>query len=289
MLLIESILSAQIEDLSVDKETTIVDLKVMPSATDATIKTTDVAHWVRYDAAIPADKLFLFLPGTNGVPVKGPRKLFETAIQEGHKVINLSYINQPAVARICRGENLENDESCAKNFRTQRVFGTQLTTLIPDESQDAIIPRLTKLLTYLIKYDKEGDWEKFMENDTPKWSEIIVTGQSQGGGMAAFIAKQKLVYRIVTFSGGWDYSAKNKIANWYSDKSVTPLDRWFGTYHVEEPMASTIDATYKEMGIPAQHIYSLDKEVPSNRKAHSQAIRNIGYKDLWIALLQTTN
>ena len=54
-----------------------------------------------------------------------------------------------------------------------------------------------------------------LENGEPKWSEIALAGQSQGGGMSAFIAKDHVVARVIDFSGGWDYSAKGKIAKWY--------------------------------------------------------------------------
>ncbi len=126
-----------------------------------------------------------------------------------YKVINLSYINQPAVARICKDENLKNDVDCTKKFRTQRVFGTQLTSLIPDKPQDAIINRFTKLLLFLKENDKKGNWDLHLNGNTPNWESITVSGQSQGGGIAAFIAKKIKVNRIITFSGGWDFSNVN--------------------------------------------------------------------------------
>ncbi len=281
-------LNAQ-ETPTVEIKNTIVELKIKPSATDSTIVATDVAHWVRYDSTKLKNKLFLFLPGTNGIPVRGPKKLFDTAIELGYPVINLSYINQPAVARICRGENLIADAKCAEKFRTQRVFGTQVTPLIQDEPQDAIVPRLTKLLQYLVKFDKKGNWNNYLENGAPKWNEIIVTGQSQGGGMAAFIAKKKLVHRMISFSGGWDYAAKNKIAGWYANESITPAERWFGTYHAEEPKAETIDASYVAMEIPKDQIFRLTKKVREGRRAHGEAIRNTTYKELWVKLLTTAS
>lgn len=277
---------AQNDSVRISTETAVIDFKIKPSITDPTITAFDIEHWVLYNRNTSKGKLFLFLPGTNGIPVRGPKKLFKTVVEQGYQVINLSYINQPAVARMCKGENLEKDSECAEKFRTQRIFGTQLTDLIPDEPQDAIIPRLTKLLNYLAKFDKEGNWDAYLKDGTPKWSEITVSGQSQGGGMSAFIAQRKLVDRIITFSGGWDYSAPGAIATWYAGESVTPADRWYGSYHVEEPKAEVIDETLRAMKVPADHIYGLNKEIPKGRKAHSQAIRNTVYKELWIELFE---
>ena len=40
--------------------------------------------------------------------------------------------------------------------------------------------------------------------------QIVVTGQLQGGRMAAFIAQREIVARVITFSGGWDFAVKVK-------------------------------------------------------------------------------
>ncbi|WP_372755855.1 hypothetical protein [Labilibaculum sp.] len=262
-----------------------IEFTVKPSTTDSTIKASDYPHLVMYDASIPQAKLFLFLPGTNGIPEKGPKELFKTAIQQGYRVINLSYINKQAVAGVCKGENLVNDCDCTEKFRTQRVFGTKMTTLIPDEPQDAIVHRLTKLIMYLNKIDEKGNWDMYLENGSINWNIITVAGQSQGGGMAAFIAKRELVNRVITFSGGWDFSKKSKIAKWYFNTSITPPERWFGTYHSQEPRASVIDETYRAMDIPENHIYPLNLKIREGKRAHGEGIRNIIYKELWIEIL----
>ena len=263
----------------------ITTFKIKPSATDERITEGDVEHLIMYDASNKQEKLFLFLPGTNGIPERGPKKLFKTAIDQGYRVINLSYLNSLAVARICRGDTLEKDSKCTENFREQRVFGNQNTTLIPDQPQDAIVSRFTALLKYLIMFDPEGNWDVYLDNGIPKWSKITVSGQSQGGGMAAFIAKRVLVDKIITFSGGWDYAAKGIIADWYSYKSVTPLEKWYGFYHVKEPKAIDIEKTYKAMNIPSLHIFALDLSVREGKRAHGEGIRNTVYTQLWIDVL----
>lgn len=261
------------------------EFKIKPSLTDATITQGDIEHLVIYDASNKEEKLFLFLPGTKGIPVKGPRKLFETAISQGYRVINLSYLNALAVAKICKGENLKNDIECTEKFREQRVFGTQKTSLIPDKPQDAIVPRFTKLLQYLVANDPKGNWETYIDNDIVRWDKITVTGQSQGGGMAAFIAKNIKVNKIITFSGGWDYTAKDTIARWYHKESITPLDRWYGFYHIKEPKAIDIAKTYKAMQIPTSQVYALDLPIREGKRAHGEGIRNTVYTQLWVDIL----
>jgi hypothetical protein len=266
-----------------------VVLKIKPSQTDSRIRVADTPHYIAYNKEVKQGRLFLFMPGTGGIADRGPNELFATAIQQGYRVINLSYINTPAVAQICRGQVLIDNPDCAEHFRAKRIYGNMDTTLIMDEPQESILNRFTKLLIYLAENDKEGNWSYYLEKGSPKWAQIVVSGQSQGGGMAAFIAKRESVARVVIFSGGWDYSSKNTIAKWYYGKSKTPLDRWYGTYHVLEPQAKTIDETYKAMNIPNNHIFPFNLEPPRGRSAHANGVRNTGYKDQWIRLLGSGN
>lgn len=279
--LLSSCAAAQDAETVAPSEPIIREFMIVPSVTDSRISLANDPHLIMYDVNAPQGKLLLFLPGTNGVPERGPKNLFKAAVEQGYRVINLAYNTKQAVARICRGETLANDSDCTEKMRTQRVFGDQLMTLIPDEPQDAIVNRLEKLLTHLASTDADGGWDAYLENGQPNWDIISVTGQSQGGGMAAFIAKKIEVNRVIDFSGGWDFSAPKTIAKWYYNDSVTPPERWYGTYHSQEPMAQTIDETYKAMGIPESQIYSLNKDVQEGRKAHSQGVRNINYSDMW--------
>lgn len=267
----------------------IVIFKIKPSDTDSTIKTFNSPHFIEYNSFAKQGKLLLFLPGTGGVAENGPDDFFTTAIQQGYRVINLSYINTPAVSTTCRGENLANDSYCAEEFRIKRIYGTNTTSLIPDEPQDAIMNRFTKLLVYLANFDKQGNWGMYLENGIPKWDQIVLSGQSQGGGMAAFIAKRVLVARVITFSGGWDFSGRSKIAGWYFQKSATPSERWYATYNIAERAAETIAETYKAMAIPDNHIYPLSLKVRTGRHAHGEGIRNTAYKPQWIEILGIGN
>lgn len=267
----------------------ITKLEIKPSATDPTIKAADTAHLVLYDPNVKQGKLLLYMPGTNGVSTKGPTKLFATAIQQGYRVINLSYINFPAGVTTCVGQALADDPDCIEKFRIKRIYGDDITSLIPDKPQDAIMNRFTKLLIHLTKVDKKGNWEIYLENGTPKWEEIVLTGQSQGGGMAAYIAKHTRVAKVISFSGGWDQSSKGQIAKWYFANSATPVERWYGVYHVEEPTAHLILASYKAMNIPSKHIYPLSLTVKQGRKAHGEGISNAAYTQQWIEMLGKGN
>jgi hypothetical protein len=165
-----------------------VELSVKPSQTDAAIVQGDDPHVVRYESTCKSANLLLFLPGTNGEPSAGPIEFYRTAVAQKYRLISLSYIDTPAVAQVCTAAR--GDPLCAEKFRQKRVFGEDITALISDTPADSIVNRLTKLLQYLAATDASGGWSQYLYNGRPQWERIAVAGQSQGGGMAAFIAKR---------------------------------------------------------------------------------------------------
>lgn len=275
-------------------------LHVKPSATNAAIHAWDTTHVVYYDAAITSNRILLWMAGTNGTPLAVPADLINTALAQGYRVIALSYMTVPAVSQICIGAQLNADIDCAEHYRRRRVYGDNTFTLIPDEPQDAIIPRLSKLLQWLNKNDAVGKWSTYLAADgtTPKWSMIAVSGQSQGGGMAEFIGQHESVARVLSFSGGWDYSnaREKKIAGWYAKPSVTPMEKWFATYNVNEIAAKEIREISMALRIPADQIFALDQPLLNPNAAasaanpyHGDGIRNTVYKPIWLRMLGRGN
>lgn len=270
-------------------------VRVKPSQTNAAIHAWDTTHVVFYDPTIRSNKLLLWMAGTNGTPLSVPTALFNTALAQGYRIIALSYITVPAISQVCVRDMLDANVDCAETFRRKRVYGDNTFPTIPDQPQDAIIPRLVHLLQWLAKNDAGGNWGKYLTADgsKPNWASIAVTGQSQGGGMAEFIAKTETVARVISFSGGWDYSdsRSRKIAGWYTKKSATPMDRWFATYNTNENAAKTLGEICTALQIPASHIFALDKPLlnPSAPAAnanpyHGDGIRNPVYQPIWITM-----
>ena len=259
-------------------------LSIPPSATDARIATTDPPHVVVYDRSAKAGTILLFLAGTGGRP-PGPVRFLNTAVARGYRVVSLSYDDTPAVAQVCTGKVLRDDPDCAQTFRERRIYGEPAIAPIDDAPQDAIVNRFTKLLQYLATSDSAGHWNQYLNAATPDWNRVAVAGQSQGGGMAEFIAQREMVARVVVFSGGWDRSGRAKIAHWYSAKNLTPPDRWFAAYNAAEPMASLISLTYAALQIPQDHVFTLDLPVRPGVTAHADGIGNPAYQGTWEKML----
>lgn len=263
--------------------------EIKPSRTDTSIKNADEPHLVLYNPKTTQGKLMVYLPGTGGIAAKGPEDYFNTVVEQGYRLISLSYNDEPSAAEVCNGRSLVEDSNCAEKFHWRRIYGEGPFDKIKDQPQDAIIPRLVKLLKYLTEKDKKGNWEYYFNNGKLRWGDIAFSGQSQGGGMAEFIAKHESVYKIISFSGGWDWSLDGRIANWYSSKNKTPPDVWFGTYNVKETNGGVLLKQYKATGIPNGHIYAFDLPVGKGTTPHTDGIRNLAYRPQWIEMLGRGN
>jgi hypothetical protein len=259
-------------------------LEISPAKTDARIDAADPPHVVMYDPATKPGNVLLFLPGTGGKP-PGPVMFLRTAVARGYRVISLAYDDTPAVAQVCRGAKLRQYPDCAELFRQERIYGDASDAPIRTAPQDTILNRLVKLLEYLASTDPQGGWNQYVQNGSPVWNRIALSGQSQGGGMAEFIAQRVAVARVIIFSGGWDRYSAQEIARWYFAKPATPADRWFATYNKAEPMASVIPQTYTALGIPASQTFALDKPLADGDSAHADGVDNPAYRDLWITML----
>jgi hypothetical protein len=258
-------------------------LRVAPQATDARLAADEAPHWVVYDPAV-AEPLFVWLPGTNGQPANGPKGLFAAVRAAGYRLVGISYLDDQAVSQVCVGPRLRAHPNCAAAFRQQRVWGNATAAPIADKPEDAIVPRLTRLLKHLAEQEPAGQWAGYLDGDEPRWSRIVLAGQSQGGGMAAYLAKTRAVAGVLMFSGGWDKDASSDVARWYRQPSVTPPERWHATYHVLEPQADTMARVYATLGIPKAQVHALDLPVVK-RTPHGEGIGNPAYAELWQQML----
>jgi dienelactone hydrolase len=272
-------------------------IKVKPSKLDQSVRMADDPHIVFYDPKVKNNKILLWLTGTGGTTKHVPELFINTALESGYRVIALSFISEPGVSQVCIGDTLNSDTDCAAEFRRMRIYGTPAFSLIPDKPQDAIVPRLTKLLQSLSKSDLQGGWSAYLKNENPDWNKIAIAGQSQGGGMAEFIAQNNSIDRVISFSGGWDYSdsKEKKIAGWYFNKSKTPVEKWYAAYHIDEVAAKSLIEICTALKIPKDHIFALDKKIDfslenpnkGNKKNpyHTEGIKNTIYKPVWQTML----
>jgi hypothetical protein len=260
---------------------------IKPSATDPAIHRFDSPNYILFNANTGSDaNLLVFLPGTNGKP-PGPVRFLRAAADAGYRVISLAYNDTPAVNVYCPRRP---DPDCAEKFRRMRIYGdgTVINPAINNTAAESIVNRLVQLLQFLGRREPKRKWSDYLENGAPKWGRIALAGQSQGAGMAAFIAKRHEVARVILFSSPWDFVVTDgnvrRLATWLSAPSKTPPQRWYGGYHEQENMAGLIARAYAALRIPPDHIRVFQLGLrPALQRAgnrnpfHGQGIRNLAH------------
>lgn len=229
---------------------------IASSTTHPTITRFNDPHYIALDPAHDrADApLVLFMAGTGGKPREMP--FFPALLRAGHRVISVSYNTGEAIQQVCPNNP---DTDCAAKARQKRLYGTNTINVIDDEPQDAIVPRLVWLLKYLDREYPREQWGRYLTDDTIHWGRVIVTGQSQGAGMAAYLAQEHAVARAVLFSSPWDsFGGKGgrspTLAPWLSRPSATPHTRWYAGYHGKENTAPLIARAYAALRVPEANV-----------------------------------
>lgn len=221
-----------------DEPVPLVKHLIAPQATDPAIDRALADHYVWLDPAARANrKLLVFLPGTNNVPA-GWQLLEQEAARLGYHVIGLMYQNDVGVDVTCRSSP---DPDCSGNMRMEIIDGIDRSSLVTVTPANSIDNRLAKLLVYLDDQFPTEGWSRFLEHGEPKWSQIAVSGQSQGAGQAALIGKIRHVNRVVMFSGPPDARVPEETDAWVSI-GRTPAAKYFGLFHKRDHLVVGIRA-----------------------------------------------
>ena len=218
-----------------------------PQTTDPAIDKALDNHYVWLDTTVRANhKLFVFLPGRGQRPA-----MFQLVQQEaarlGYHVIGLMYPNSVSVTTVCGGQPDPN--ACYENLHLEILDGIDRSAFVDVNEANSIDNRLTKLLQYLAaRYPEEG-WSRFLVDDKPKWTQIAISGHSQGGAQAAIIAKVYVVARVVLFSSVVD-SIGRHAPSWVATH-VTPSERYWGLAHDRDGHFPPIRASWDSLGMAA--------------------------------------
>jgi predicted esterase len=244
----------------------LVVYEIKPSVTDSAIHRFNEPNVVVFDRSRESgSQLVVFMPGTDGKPGNA-MDLLRVVASQGYRVIGLEYDDSPAVIQVCPRK----PPSCSGDFRRKRIFGDGVSDVVDNTAAESIVNRFAKLLRYLDQTYPTANWSEYLREDAPDWSRIVISGLSQGAGMAAYIAQREPVARVVLFSSPWDYTlASHSLAPWIAEPSVTPPERWFAEYHRRENTADLIAQAYAVLRIPAEHIRIFDLDLPAGYHAHS--------------------
>jgi hypothetical protein len=226
-------------------------------------------------AAQRAHRLFLYIVGS-GISETTAQEISYEGARRGYHVIVIAYRNYEAVVPLCARSV---DHECTAKIRGEILTGEDLTPLVTVAPQDALEPRLQKLLVYLrTTYPTEG-WGDFLHGDAVDWSTITAAGHSQGAGHVALLAKRHALARAVMISGVADVTFTGKPAPWLARPNLTPVDRQYGFGNVDDatvPMP-VADASWQTIGLIGP-LTSVDGKTPDFGGSHrlSTAVRPKG-------------
>jgi len=194
--------------------------EVWAIATDNNISLEALPHQVFINTdCVQNEKLLLHLVGSFDNPAS-TTYFPALAANNGFKVINLKYENGTAAFTAC-GNSADMD--CYTHFREEIIFGADVSETVEVDFAHSIMNRLQKLLIHLSAEHPTENWDLFLNaSEEIDWSNIVVSGHSQGGGHAAFIAKEFEVERVLMFASPNDYSAFfDSPALWLDNPSQT--------------------------------------------------------------------
>ena len=242
--------------------------KVTPSQTDETINHWNEPHIVaRPTRKPPSGYLVLFLAGSYGQP-RRQLSLMQAIADLGHYVINLRYPNDWTIGGLYRSQP---SADCHEKIRRQILTGQPMTDLIDLPPQHSIDNRFTKLLAWLSTRDPQHDWGQFLDgSDQPKWSNIMVSGHSQGGGHALLISKIHRVARCVLFSAPTDVlKPVLKPSPWIARAGATPLEGCYGFCHVKDRIFEQAHSGWEAMGLDRLGpLIKVDNTPPPYENSH---------------------
>lgn len=236
------------------------------------------------------DRLLLFLPATGARPLEYTRFL-ATAARTGFDVLGLDYWNRGhSVIHTCR-----RNPRCFGEVQLNRLTGEDQNPYSHVERRDSILFRLTSALHRLRRMEPGVGWAQFDHGSRIRWNRIVVAGQSQGGGEAAFIAHRFRVAGVLMFSSPVD-SDHGVAASWMTRPGKTPASRMYGLDDAGDIFHSQILASWRKLGLaslspgPVQgtlptgshdlvttldlgspkqsHMRSVDNQTPLGQKGH---------------------
>ncbi len=227
-----SLLGLLVFTCEISRAQSLVEHIIAPQATDPAIDVALDDHYAWLDTAASTNhQLFVYLPGTDGVPANA-LLVQQLAAQLGYHVVGLMYPDSVPIQASC----VSQPDPSACSYATRLELQTGMA--VPGSLENINVPnsidnRLTKLLQYLDGTYPNEDWSQFLADGNPKWSRIAFGGISQGGGQSAFIAMLRVVSRVVMFSAPVEGYGGSPPA--WEFTHATPSDRYWGLAHDQDP------------------------------------------------------
>lgn len=127
---------------------------------------------------------------------------------------------------------------------------------------DSIETRVVKMLEHLQALHPGGDWQYFIEDGLPRWSEIVISGISHGASSSGVIGMNRAVERVVMLSGPLDSNQA-----WLKADPLTPIDRFWGFTHTGDDQHPGHLKSFADMLVPGEP-FVVDGAEPPYMDSH---------------------
>jgi pimeloyl-ACP methyl ester carboxylesterase len=250
--------------------------------------------------------LVVLLNGSGSTPAEltfdPAQNLFVAAAASGNHVLAIAYRSDVAVVTMCgsRPECYGGSRSTLVNGVFAPDADSSLTNIREDEG---IIARIDQAIRALVVARPNGGWGSFIAtatapaaSDRIAWPRVIASGHSQGGGHAAYMAKQFPLMRVVQFSSTCD-AAAGVPAPWTAAGSgwaASPATIFFGfsaptIFTDGVPTGGDLNCPYhlavwQNMGMPQSR--QTDDAATCGINPHPAAIVCTANYQRWVALFR---
>jgi hypothetical protein len=223
-------------------------------------------HLVAYDpAAAHANRLFVFLAGSGGLP-DFYQRIAVRAAELGFHTVSLAYPNWPPVRDLLAGET---DPLVAGSIRREPLYGVDEYPGITVDFANSVQNRLAALLAQQHAAHPDEGWGQFLSDvATPAWSQIVVGGHSQGAGHAAYLTRDHELAGALLFGGPGDFVAGEQAA-WLFRPALTPTDRMLAFTHFNDPSFAGFVWNQRTLGLNAYGpLVNVDTSQPPYGGSH---------------------
>lgn len=243
-------------------------------------------------------KLLLFFNGSGGSPIAGTRgtpaqNFYATARAAGLHVLAVSYRSDNAIGTLCKGS-----DACFWPTRETILTGAFQPGASPALSaiadHEGAYARIAAGLKALAERDPQGGWDAFLDSAAAKpseqirWSKVIASGHSQGGGHAAAIARSFAIDRVVTLSSPCDQTLAGPATWLNAAKTVfatSPAAAFHGLGAAGDGICPGYAAIWQVLGLAAERKHA-DAVVCSGSTPHGASIDCAENALVWSAMLQ---
>ena len=205
------------------------------------------------------------MPGTTGSP-EFYKLIVQKAASLGYHAIGLMYPNSSDIY-VASGSNLDN--TLFGKCRQEKFDGTNQTIGVSVDANNCIKSRLYKLLVYLQQQYPTFNFGQFINGTDVNWSLCTISGHSQGGGEAFYIAKKVGVEKAISFASiDWN-ALLGRSANWVSQTGVTPISKFYTINSTKDQVFSytNVKTQLNDMGLLGTAI-SIDNNVSPYSSSH---------------------